>query len=307
MRRMMSHVAPDAAQLDGGGFYSYLATPYDANGEIDFGLLREYAGEIAASGVTGVTCLASTCEGPYLTDGEWASVAAAVGKAVAGRSQLAIGVGGLSTRQVIHKAQLARDAGATCLLIEMQQYFPVTFEAAYQHYERVAAAVALPIRLYNLPVPTHFDFTPERIARMGPIAAIHSVKEASGEVTRIREISALCGTRFNIHCGFHYQALEGLRLGAAGWEVMLHPLIAKPCIELYQALRADPWSADAEARFRKLQPLFLFFRQYGVPQSIKAMSECTALALGKPRAPYAELSPEQKARLREIVAELGLL
>src|SRR5438445_7205449 len=195
----MSSAAPDAAQLDGGGFYSYLATPYDADGEVDLGLLGEYAAEIAASGVTGVTCLASTCEGPYLTDEEWSDVVAAVGRAVDGRSRFAVGVGGLSTRQVIRKAQVARDAGATCLMIEMQQYFPVTFEAAYQHYESVAAAVPLPIRLYNLPVPTHFDFTPERIARMGPIAAIHSVKEASGEVTRIRDIRALCGTRFNIH------------------------------------------------------------------------------------------------------------
>jgi 4-hydroxy-tetrahydrodipicolinate synthase len=303
----MSSAAPDAAQLDGGGFYSYLATPYDAGGEVDLGRLGEYIGEIVSSGVTGVTCLASTCEGPYLTDAEWASVATAVGKAVDGRSRLAIGVGGLSTRQVIRKAQIARDAGATCLMIEMQQYFPVTFEAAYRHYESISAAVPLPIRLYNLPVPTHFDFTPERIARMGSIAAIHSVKEASGDVTRIRDISALCGTRYNIHCGFHFQALEGLRMGAVGWEVMLHPLIAKPCIELYETLRADPWSADAEARFRDLQPLFLFFRQCGVPQSIKAISEWTPLPLGKPRAPYAELSLEQKARLKEIVVELGLL
>lgn len=303
----MSSAAPDAAQLDGGGFYSYLATPYDANGEIDLGRLGEYAAEIAASGVTGVTCLASTCEGPYLTDAEWESVATAVGRAVDGRARLAVGVGGFSTRQVIRKAQLARDAGATCLMIEMQQYFPITFEAAYRHYECVSAAVSLPIRLYNLPIPTHFDFTPERVARMSPIAAIHSVKEASGEVTRIRDIRALCGTRYNIHCGFHYQALEGLRMGAVGWEVMLHPLIAGPCIELYEKLRADPWSAEAEARFRALEPLFIFFKQCGVPQSIKAMSEWTALPLGRPRAPYAELSLEQKARLRQIVAELGLL
>ena len=302
----MSTAAPDSVQLDGGGLYSYLATPFDASGNIDLGLLGEYVRAIVDGGVTGVTCLASTCEGPYLTDEEWAAVANAVGKAVDGRARLNIGVGALSTRQVIRKAQLARDAGATCLMIEMQQYFPVTFEAAYRHYESVAAAVPLPIRLYNLTAPTHFDFTPDRIARMSGIAAIQSVKEASHDVTRIRDIRALCGDRYNIHCGFHYQVLEGLRMGAVGWEVMLHPLIARPCIELFETLRADPWSIEGEARFRDLQPLFLFFRQCGVPQSIKAMSEWTDLPLGKPREPYGELSPEQKARLKQIVGELGL-
>lgn len=302
----MSSAIPDSVQLDGGGFYSYLATPYDAAGDVDLGLLDEYVSAIVDSGVAGVTCLASTCEGPYLMDEEWVAVAKTVGKAVNGRARLAIGVGALSTRQAIRKAQLARDAGATCLMMEMQQYFPVTFEAAYRHYESVAAAVALPIRLYNLPGPTHFDFTPERIAKMSGIAAIQSVKEASGDVLRILEIRAVCASRYNIHCGFHFQALEGMRMGAGGWEVMLHPLIAKPCIELFETLRADPWGAAGEARFRKLQPLFLFFRQNGVPQSIKAMSAWTDLPLGKPREPYAELTPEQKSKLRQIVGELGL-
>jgi dihydrodipicolinate synthase/N-acetylneuraminate lyase len=304
---MSSSAIAGSGGQDGGGFYSYLATPYDEDGEIELGVLGEYAQEIAASGVTGITCLASTCEGPYLTDDEWEKVAGAVGRAVSGRVRLAIGVGALSTRQAILKAQVARDAGATCLLLEMQQFFPVTFEAAYRHYESIAAAVPLPIRLYNLPVPTHFDFTPERIAMMGAIGAIHSVKEASGDVTRIRDITALCGTRFKIHCGFHFQALEGMRLGAAGWEVMLHPAIARACIGLYDALRADPWSPQAEARFRELQPMFVFFRQCGVPQSIKALSEMTGLKLGRPRAPYAELSLQQKARLRQIVVDLALL
>jgi len=261
---------------------------------------------IVESGVTGVTCLASTCEGPYLLDDEWTAVANTVGKAVGGRVRLAIGVGAISTRQALRKAQLARDAGATCLMMEMQQYFPVSFEAAYRHYETVAAAVALPIRLYNLPVPTHFDFTPERIAKMSGIEGIHSVKEASGDVTRIQNIRTACASRYNIHCGFHFQALEGMRLGAVGWEVMLHPLIAKPCIQLFDALLADPWCAEGEERFGTLQPLFLFFRQFGVPQSIKAMSQWTDLPLGKPREPYGELRAEQKERLKQIVGELGL-
>ena len=304
--RVMSAAAADFVKLDGGGFHSYLATPYDAAGDVDLGLLGEYASAIVDSGVAGVTCLASTCEGPYLMDEEWAAVASTVGKAVAGRARLTIGVGALSTRQAIRKAKVARDSGATSLMMEMQQYFPITFEAAYRHYESVAAAVALPIRLYNLPVPTHFDFTPERIGKMSGIAAIQSVKEASGDVTRIQDIRTVCASRYNIHCGLHFQALEGMRMGAEGWEVMLHPLIARPCIELFETLRADPWCAEGEARFRELQPLFLFFRQYGVPQSIKAMSEWTDLPLGKPREPYGELSLEQKARLKQIVGELGL-
>lgn len=292
---------------DGGGLYAYLATPFDANGEVDTGTLREYASVTVDAGVTGVTCLASTCEGPYLSDAERRLVVETVGKAVGGRTRLNAGVGALSTRQAIEFGRQARDAGATCLMLEMQQYFPITFEAAYRHYEAVADAIALPIRLYNITLPTRFDFTPDRIAAMGAISAIQSVKEASGDVSRIRDIRALCGNRFKLHCGFHYQAVDGFRYGADGWEVMLHPLIAPHCVELYGMLRADPWSPQAQALYRRLEPLFYFFKQRGVPQSIKAMSEWSNLKLGKPRAPYAELSHEEKVRLQQIVLELDIL
>lgn len=292
---------------DGGGLYAYVVTPYDSRGAVNAGLLAEYVQAIVDAGVTGVTCIASTAEGPYLTDEERYLVGETVGKAVGGRTRLTIGVGACSTRQVIEHARRARDAGATSLMLEMQQYFPVTFEAAYRHYQAVAAAVALPIRLYNLPGATRFDFTPAQIAALGEIAAIQSVKEASGEVTRLRDIRALCGRRYKLHCGLHFQALEGFRCGADGWEVMLHPLIAGRCIELYEALTADPWSARAEELYRKVEPLFHFFRQCGVPQCIKAMSEWTDLNLGKPREPLEELSPHGKARLRQIVEELDLL
>lgn len=291
---------------DQGGIYCYVATPYNSKGNVDAGVLADYVAEILRAKVDGITCIASTCEGPYLTEKERELVAATVGKTVDGRAKLNIGVGAISTRQAIEYAKRARDAGATSLMLDMQQYFPITFEAAYQHYAAVADAVRLPIRLYNITVPTRFDFTPERLAAMANIRAVRSVKEASGDVNRIRDIKALCGDRFGLYCGFHFQTIDAYRLGAIGWEAMMHPLIAGLCVDLHKALRADPWSATAVRLYRRLEPLFLFFKQYGVPESIKAISEWTELKLGKPRAPLAELTRATKARLKEIVRELHI-
>ena len=61
---------------------------------------------------------------------------------------------------------------------------------------------------------------------------------------------------------------------------MLHPIIAKPCVDLYSALATDPWGHQAETLYKRMQPLFDFFRFRGVPQSIKAMSQWTDLKLG---------------------------
>jgi 4-hydroxy-tetrahydrodipicolinate synthase len=292
------------ALLDPGGLYAYLVTPYAADGTVDAGVLGEYASRIADAGVTGVTCIASTCEGPYLTDEERDTVVSTVGRVVAGRLQFNVGIGALSTRQTIEYAKRAEGAGATCLMLEMRQYFPVTFDAAFEHYQAVADAVGVPIRLYNLPGPTGFDFTPDRVHAMTAIGSIKSVKEASGDVARVRDIRMLCGDRLSVFCGLHFQALDGFRLGAAGWEVMMHPLIATDLVLLYRALREDPWSTTAERMYRRLQPLFYCFRQYGVPQCIKAMSEKSDLPLGRPRAPLRSLEPVPAGRLTDILANL---
>ena len=292
---------------DDGGLYAYLMTPYNRKGDVDAGVLAEYVNAIKSSGVDGVTCIASTCEGPYLTERERHLVAATVGKAAAGRIKVNIGIGAVSTRQAIEYARQARDAGADSLMLEMQQYFAITFDDAVRHYEAIAAAVPLPIRLYNITGPTHFDFTPDRLARMSGLTSVMSMKESSGDVTRVRDIKALCGDRFTLYCGFHFQALDAFRFGARGWEAGLHPLIAKPCVDLYRALRADPMSNKAEALSRRLAPLFHFFRQCGVPQSIKAMSQWTNLDLGRPRAPLADLSPQAKDRLKQLLKDIEVL
>lgn len=278
------------ASRDPGGLYCYLATPFDAAGAVNTGLIPDYVDEMIRAGVDGVTCVASTCEGPYLSDDERRTLIASVGAAVNGRTGLNVGVSAASTKQVIENAKHAQDHGATCLMIEMQQYFPITAAGIYRHYAEIAEAVALPIRLYNLPVPTRVDMSPSTICKLGSITAIRSVKDASGEVERLQQIREACGDRFTLYCGLHFQLLEGMRMGADGWEVMLHPLIAPDLVRLFRTVSAAPDSNASAAHFARWLPVFRFFRQHGVPQSIKALSRRTPMQLGSMRRPQADLS-----------------
>lgn len=289
------------------GLFCYLATPFDSAGNLDIGQLREYVSEMLAFELDGVTCLASTCEGPYLTDPEWRKVLEIVGSLAGGVSKLNVGVGAYSTKQTIENAKRSRDAGATSLMVEIPQYYPLHFEEIYRHYATIADEVDVPIRLYNLTVATGFDFTPKLLQRMSAIADIVSVKEASGDVLRIGEIRELCSDRYQLFCGFHFQALDGMRLGADGWEVMMHPLIAKELTTLYAQLQADPWSASSEVQFNRLKPLFEFFKRHGVPQSIKAMSDWTSMPLGDPRRPQRSLDETERSQLHTILLSCGIL
>ena len=181
-----------------GGLYCYVMTPYGEDGEVDHGALEAYVDATIAGGVDGLTCIASTCEGVYLTEAERFAVAETVCRVADGRVPVNVGVGGFSTKQAIRYAEQAQKAGAASLMTDMQTYFAISFEAAHAHYAELAKSASVPIRIYNITDPTRFDFTPDRLVRMADIGAIDSMKESSGIATRVRDIRALCGDRFAV-------------------------------------------------------------------------------------------------------------
>jgi len=81
-------------------------------------------------------------------------------------------------------------------------------------------------------------------------------------------------------------------------------LFGKEMVELHQLLRARNFEAGL-ALYKRLEPLFIFFRTYGVPQCIKAMSEWSDIKLGSPRKPLSELTETQSAQLKVALHHLG--
>lgn len=288
-----------------GGMYCYIMTPFNNQGDVDHSVLERYVDAVIEDGADGVTCVASTTEGVYLTEAERFSAVETVCNVVAKRVPVNVGVGALSTRQVLHYAEHAQKSGADTLMLEMQTYIMrVSRAATHRHYAEVAGAVDIPIKLYNIPTATRYDCTPDEIADMADIEGIDSVKDASGDATRVRDIKALCGDRFPLYCGLHFVALDSYRYGAIGWEGSFHPLFGPQIVELHRTLMARDFDKGVE-QFAKLEPLFHFFNYHGVPQSIKAMSVWSDIQLGTTRRPLSELTAMQTARLKEILRTLG--
>lgn len=286
-----------------GGLYCYLITPFDPAGNVDHATLEKYTDAIIDSGADGLTCVASTTEGVYLTQAERFAVVETVCQTTAGRVPVNVAVGDFSTRQVMHWAEHAQNAGAATLMLEMQTYLPdIRFADVVRHYADVANGVDVPIRLYNIPRTTKYDMSPEMIAELAVVDGIDSVKDATGDPYRVRDIKALTGNRYALYTGLHFVARESYRYGAIGWEAAFHPLFAQDMVTLHQQLRAgDP---EGAVLYKKMEPLFVFFRLYGVPQCIRAMSEWSDLKLGRPRAPLPNLTVLQTSQLKSLMSDL---
>ena len=107
-----------------GGLYCYLITPFDDQGDVDHAVLERYTDDIITGGAEGVTCIASTTEGVFLTEAERLAVVKTVCDTTASRVPVNVAIGDFSTRQVMHWAEHAQTAGASTLMLEMQTYLP---------------------------------------------------------------------------------------------------------------------------------------------------------------------------------------
>lgn len=289
-----------------GGLYCYLITPFDELGNVDLDTLERYADQIIEGGADGLTCIASTTEGVYLTQAERFAVVETVCNTAAGRVPVNVAIGDFSTRQVMHWADQAQRAGAATMMLEMQTYLPeIHFSDVACHYEAVANGVDVPIRLYNIPRTTGYDMSPAMIAELATIDGIDSVKDATGDPHRVRDLKALTGDRFALFTGLHFVARESYYYGAIGWEAAIHPLFLADMVNLHRLLLAGDIAANA--LYKKMEPLFIFFRHYGVPHCIKAMSAWSDLDLGQPRAPLPRLTSIQAAQLKALMKNLNYI
>ncbi len=83
------------------------------------------------------------------------------------------------------------------------------------HYTEVAKA-GLPVMVYNNPIDTKVDLTPDLLAEIAQIENVVAVKEFSGDVRRVLEIRERA-PELAVVAGADDVALEALLMGATGW------------------------------------------------------------------------------------------
>ena len=93
-------------------------------------------------------------------------------------------------------------------------YNKPTQDGIFRHYKMIAAAVDLPLIVYNIPGRTASNIAPETFARLCEIRNIVGIKEASGSMDQVSDIRRLCGDRLTILSGDDSLTLPLMALGA---------------------------------------------------------------------------------------------
>jgi 4-hydroxy-tetrahydrodipicolinate synthase len=193
-----------------------LVTPMDNNGVIDTDSLAALCEFHIAQGTDALVAVGTTGESATLSEEEHCDVIKFIVKQVAGRIPVIAGTGSHSTTEAINLTRKAKELGADACLIVTPYYNKPTQEGLYLHYKAIAEAVDIAQILYNVPGRTACDMLPDTIGRLAKIPNIVGVKEATGDLSRVKQIRDLTSPDFAIYTGDDATSREFCLLGGNG-------------------------------------------------------------------------------------------
>ena len=222
------------------------------------------------------------------------------------RIPIIAGTGGNCTKTVIEFTKWAESIGVDGALIVTPYYNKTTQEGLIAHYTAIAKETNLPIILYSVPGRTGVNISPVTCKKLSEIENIVAIKEASGNLSQIAEISNLCGDNLYIYSGNDDQITPILALGGFGVISVLSNLVPKYTHDMvYNFMNGN--ITDAITAQVNAVPLVnaLFCEVNPIP--VKAALNMLGYTAGIPRLPLIEMSAAGKDKLNKELKNFGLL
>jgi 4-hydroxy-tetrahydrodipicolinate synthase len=193
-----------------------LVTPMNSDGSVDWAALERLLDLHMAAGTAAIGAVGTTGESATLTVPEHCQVIEHCVNHVAGRIPIIAGTGSNSTHEAIELTAAAARAGADACLLVTPYYNRPTQEGLYQHFRALAEAVDVPQILYNVPGRTAVDMDNAVVERLAALDNVVGIKDATGDVSRGRDLIARCGEQIAIYSGDDPTAMELILAGGHG-------------------------------------------------------------------------------------------
>ena len=289
-----------------GKVLTAMVTPFGDDGELDIAGAAELARWLVDQGNDGLVLAGTTGEAPTLSDDEKVELWRAVRQAV--DVPIVAGTGSNDTRHSVHLTKRAADCGVDGILAVTPYYNRPSQAGIDAHFRAIAAASALPVLIYDIPVRTGRKVATDVLVRLAnEVPTVAGIKDAAGNPGETARVIAGAPDDFDVYSGDDSQTLPLLAVGAVGViGVATHWLAAT----MAEALAAFDKGDLARARELNARMLRSFAFETGDvcpnPGPTKALLGALGLPAGECRLPMGPIPDAVRAAARDIIAELGL-
>ena len=283
------------------GSHVALITPMLKDGQVDYPSLKRLLDYQLENGTDGLIIMGTTGEAATIPFAEQIDVLQYVLVHVQGRIQVIAGNGSNSTAEAVEKTKVLSALPIDGFLTVTPYYNKPTQQGMLAHFKAVAGATEKPVLLYNVPGRTGVDLLPATVAELSKVPNITGIKEATGSLTRLKELQALVGADFALLSGDDASACDFLLQGGHGVISVTTNIAPKAMALMIKAARAGN-TAAAQALDKTLQPLHrdLFIESNPIP------SKWALLRLGLISSDFARLPLTQLEPIHQSVIEQAL-
>ena len=283
-----------------------IVTPMHEDGSLDKDGLKKLIDWHIAEGTDAIVIVGTTGESATVSVDEHCELIRLAVEHCAGRIPVIAGAGANSTAEAIRLTRFAKEAGADATLQVVPYYNRPTQEGMFRHFSAIAAAVDLPIILYNVPGRTVADMSNETIVRLSKVPNIVGVKDATGNLGRGIALLKDVPASFAVYSGDDPTAMALMFCGGAGNISVTANVAPRAMHELCVAAMAGDIAGAVAINNRVLDlHAKLFVEPNPVPVKW-ALAEMGKMPAGL-RLPLAPLSESFHATLRDALRDAGLL
>ena len=287
------------------GSATAMVTPF-TDGGLNLKALDRLVDYQLAGGTDALVVCGTTGEPSTMDISEEAVVISRTVERVAGRIPVIAGAGSNDTAFAIEISKEAEEAGADALLLVTPYYNKTSQAGLIAHYTAIANAVTLPCIIYNVPSRTGVNLQPATLAELAKLPNVNAVKEASGNISQVADVAALCGEELNIYSGNDDQIVPILSLGGKGVISVLSNVAPQQAHDICAAWFSGDTAKSLELQLKALPLCHALFADVN-PIPVKWAMNRLGWNAGPLRLPLVEPSAAVQQSLENEMKAYGVL
>lgn len=286
--------------LSWNGVIPALMTEMHEDGSLDHENTARHIESCIAAGCEGFVMLGTLGENSSLSADEKEAVVRGAVEAANGRVPVFSGIAEYTTGLAIETSKRMQKAGAAGLMALPTMVYQTDARESINHFKTLAAAVDLPIMIYNNHMAYKVDLKPEDFVELAASKNIEAVKESSHDSRRMTDMINVLGDRYKLLCGVDDLMLENVLFGASGWVSGLANSFPREAVQMFNAAKAGR-TDEALALYRWFMPMLHLDVAVKLVQYIKLVNSMTGEGAEWVRAPRMTLVGEERQMVIDIV------
>lgn len=285
---------------DPGKMITAAVTPFDKNYNLDLEAFHVLMDHLIDNKSDGVLISGTTGESPTLSDQEKIDLFKYSKDNFGDKARIIAGTGSNDTKHSIELSKEAEKIGVDCLLLVTPYYNKPSQMGLYNHFEKIAGEVKIPVILYNVPSRTACNIDSETCIELSKIDNILGVKEASSNFKQISEIIGGTDDNFLVYSGNDGDTLPILSLGGSGVISVASHIIGREIQEMMAYFMEGDIKKAAKLHNELLEIFYGIFLATN-PAPIKEALNLKGIRVGPCRPPLYPMNDKECAAFKNIL------